>query len=157
MVFKKTSITNINLTQTIDKVVIDRVDYFNFLGLTIDSQMTWKKHTENISNKCLRVIGTLNRIKHILPTQTRVLLYNSLILPHINYCIMAWGYQSDRIFKLQKRAIRIVANSKYNAHTEPLFKLFRILKLSDVLILQTMKYTINSEIRNFQFTCKIGL
>ena len=61
-----------------------------FLGLTIDSQMTWKKHTENISNKCLRVIGTLNRIKHIkrrqaeLPTQTRVILYNSLILPHIN-------------------------------------------------------------------------
>ena len=52
---------------------------------------------------------------------------------------MAWGYQSDRIFKLQKRAIRIVANSKYNAHTEPLFKLFRILKISDVLILQTMK------------------
>ena len=45
LVFKKTSITNINLTLTIDKVVIDRVDYFNFLGLTIDSQMTWKKHT----------------------------------------------------------------------------------------------------------------
>ena len=45
------------------------------------------------------------------------------------------------MFKLQQRAIRIVANSKflYNAHTEPLFKLFRILKLSDVLILQTMK------------------
>ena len=61
------------------------------------------------------------------------------------------------MFKLQKRAIRIVANSKYNAHTEPLFKLYGILKLSDVLILQTIKYTINSEIRNFQFTCKIGL
>ena len=48
MVFKKTSTTNINLTLTIDKVVIDRVDYFNFLGLTIDSQMTWKKHTDYI-------------------------------------------------------------------------------------------------------------
>ena len=36
MVLKKTSKTNINLTLTIDKVVIDRVDYFNFLGLTID-------------------------------------------------------------------------------------------------------------------------
>ena len=43
------------------------------------------------------------------------------------------------MFKLQKRAIRIVANSKYNAHTDPLFKLYRILKLSDVLTLQTMK------------------
>ena len=88
MVFKKTTTTNIKLTLTIDQVVIDRVNNFNFLGLTIDSQMTWKKHTDNISNKCLRVIGTLNRIKHILlPTRTRVLLYNSLILPHINYCI----------------------------------------------------------------------
>ena len=141
MVFEKTSTTNITLTLTIDNVVvlIDRVDYFNFLGLTNDSQMTWKKHTDNISNKCLRVIGTLNRIKHILPTQTRFLLYNYHILPHINYCIMAWGYQSNRMFKLQKRAIRIVANGKYNAHTEPLFKLYRILKLSDVLVLHTMK------------------
>ena len=52
---------------------------------------------------------------------------------------MAWGYQSNRMFKLQKRAIRIVANSKYNAHTDPLFKLYRILKLLDVLTLQTMK------------------
>ena len=48
------------------------------------------------------------------------------------------------MFKLQKRAIRIVANSKYNAHTEPLFKLFRILKLSDVLILQTIRVGVNS-------------
>ena len=52
---------------------------------------------------------------------------------------MAWGYQSNRMFMLQKRAIRIVANGRYNAHTEPLFKLYRILKLSDVLTLQTMK------------------
>ena len=57
MFFKKTTTTNIKLTLTVDQVVIDRVDNFiNFLGLTIDSQMTWKKHTDNISNKCLRVI-----------------------------------------------------------------------------------------------------
>ena len=105
MAFKKTTTTNKKLTLTIDQVVIDRVDNFNFLGLTIDSQMTWKKYTDNISNKCLRVIGTLNRIKHILPTRTRVLLYNSLILPHINYCIMAGGYQSNRMFKLQKEQL----------------------------------------------------
>ena len=52
---------------------------------------------------------------------------------------MAWGYQSNCMFKLQKRAIRIVANSIYNAHTDPLFKLYRILKHSLVFTLQTMK------------------
>ena len=61
MVFKKTSTTNINLTLKMDHLVIDRVDYFNFLGLTIDSQMTWKNHTNNISNKCVRVIGILTQ------------------------------------------------------------------------------------------------
>ena len=91
MVFKKTSTPNIKLTLKMDHLVIDRVDYFNFLGLTIDSQMTWKNHTNNISNKCVRVIGILNRIKNVIPTRIRVLLYNTLILPHINYCTMAWG------------------------------------------------------------------
>ena len=89
----------------------------------------------------------MHRIKHILPTRTRV-LYNDLILPHINYCIKAWGYQSNRTFKLQKRAIVIVANSKYNAHSEPLFKLYRILKLSDVVTLQTMKVGLYHKFRN---------
>ena len=74
-----------------------------------------------------------------MPTGIRVLLYNTLILPHINYCTMAWGYQSNRLFKLQKRAIRKVANGYFNAQTEPLFKLYRILKLSEILKLQTLK------------------
>ena len=38
---------NINLTLRCDHVVIDRVDYFNFLGITIDSQMMWTNHTDN--------------------------------------------------------------------------------------------------------------
>ena len=102
MVFKKISTANINLALKIDHLVIDKVDYFNFLVLTIDSQMTWKNHTNNISNKCVRVIGILNRIKNVIPTRIRVLLYNTLILPHINYCTMAWGYESNRLLNYKK-------------------------------------------------------
>ena len=68
------------------------------------------------------------------------MLYNTLILPHFNYCIMAWGYQCNRIIKLQKRALRIISKSKYNAHTEPLLKLHNILKIPDILTLQTLKF-----------------
>ena len=57
----------------------------------MDSQMKWTKHTDNISNKCLRAIGTLHIIKHILPTRTQISMYNSRILPDINYCIIACG------------------------------------------------------------------
>ena len=40
--------------------------------------------------------------KTILPQNILKILYNSLILPHLQYCILSWGFKSDRIFKLQK-------------------------------------------------------
>ena len=139
MLFTKSRTEPRQLLLKVDDTAIDYVDYFIFLGLNIDYRMTWKNHTINISNKCLRAIGILNRIKHVIPINIRLLLYNTLILPHLNYCITAWGYQCNRIVKLQKKALRTVSVCSYNAHTEPLFKNLRLLKIKDMLTLQTLK------------------
>ena len=53
------------LTLEIDDVYIDRVDEFNLLGLTLGTNLNWRKHTEKISNKCSKTIGALNRLKCI--------------------------------------------------------------------------------------------
>ena len=45
------------LTLKIDNVIIEKVDEFNFLGLTMDTNLNWKKHSEKISNKCTKMIG----------------------------------------------------------------------------------------------------
>ncbi len=37
--------------------------------------------------------------------KTKVLIYNSLIVSHLNFCILAWGYQCDIVIKLQKKVI----------------------------------------------------
>ena len=66
-------------------------------------------------------------------------IYNSMFLPHINYCILAWGYDYQRIFKIQKKVVRIISFSKYNAHTDPLFKHLRLLKMKDIHQLQQLK------------------
>ena len=55
------------LTLKIDDVYIERVDELNFLGLTLDTNLNWRKHTEKISNKCSKPIGVLNRLKYVLP------------------------------------------------------------------------------------------
>ena len=36
------------LTLKIDYVSIERVDEFNFIGLTLDTNLNWRKHTEKI-------------------------------------------------------------------------------------------------------------
>ena len=58
----------------------------------------------------------------MLSQQIKTLLYNSLIIPHINYCIMAWDFQTNRVIKLQKKSLRIITLSNCNSHTEPLYK-----------------------------------
>ena len=42
--------------------------------------------------------------------------------------------------KLQKRAVRVITLSKYQAHTDPLFTKLRILKISDIYKVQTSVY-----------------
>ena len=52
----------------------------------------------------------------------------------------AWGYNSERILKLQKKAMRIISLQKYNAHTGPLFKTLQLLKVNDILKVQQFKF-----------------
>ena len=118
---------------------IEKVEEFNFLGLTIDTNLKWKKHTDKISNKCSKITGVLNRLKLLFPQEIKCLLYNSLIVPHINYCITAWGFHRNRITIIQKKAIRIITASSYISHTEPLFKQLNLLKVEDILTLHELK------------------
>ena len=71
---------------------------------------------------------------HILRT-----LYNTLILPHLYYGLFPRRHDSTIPHKLQKRAIRTITCSNYNAHTETLHKTLNILKLPDMYDLQSYK------------------
>ena len=92
--------------------------------------MRWDSHINNISNKIPRAIGIINQMKKILPFNILLILYKTLILPHINY-VLCWGYQSYNIFRLQKKIVRIITHSKYYAHTDALFKELGLLKVKD--------------------------
>ena len=125
---------------TINEHIIERVTDFNFLGLTFDQHMSWNAHINKISVKMTKTIGILSRLKHFLPQKILLMIYNSLILPHIQYGILCWGYKIDRILKLQKRALRLITNSKYNAHSEPLLKTLKCLNVSDLFKLKILKF-----------------
>ena len=58
----------------------------------MDTNINRKRHSEKICNKCTKMTGILNRLKYVLSLGIKIMLYNSLILPHIKYCTMAWGY-----------------------------------------------------------------
>ena len=139
MLFKTSKKKVQTLLLQMDNKIIDKVLDFNFLGIHFNEQLNWKSHIDKLSVKCCRILGILNRLKRILPLNIKIILYNSLMLPHLNYGITLWGFKCERILKLQKKAARILSASKYNAHTEPLFKNLKLLKIEHILKLHELK------------------
>jgi hypothetical protein len=119
---------------------IEYVDNFNFLGIILNKHLKWDSHIDRIGNKISQTIGILNKLKHFLPMDILRTIYSSLILSHLNYGILLWGHNITRLFKLQKRAVRIITLSKYNSHTEPIFKQLNLLRIEDIYKQQLLKF-----------------
>ena len=117
--------------------------------------MSWDAHTNALVGKISRTTGILNKLKLFLPQYILKTIYTSLILCQLNYVILAWGHNNNLVYKLQKRAVRIISCSKFNAHSEPLLKQLNLLKVEDILKLQQLKFyhnLINKQLPGY-FTC----
>ena len=109
----------------------------------LHSHMTWNKHINHISMKIARSIGILYRLRNVYPESVLVTIYNTLVLPHFHYCLLLWGSvvkENHSLHLLQKKALRIITNSDYLAHTEPICKKLRILKISDMFSVALWKF-----------------
>ena len=113
---------------------------FNFLGLLLNENMSWKPHTDLSSNKLAKCAGVLNKLKRFLPIHILRTLYFSMVQSRMTYAISNWGFDCYRIIKLQKRCLRIISCSKYNAHSEPLFKVHDILKIEHLFSQSCLKF-----------------
>ena len=134
--------------------IIDSVENFNFLGLVLSSNLNWNCHIDHISRKISRAIGVINALKSTFPLNILLSLYNTLILPHFNYCLLVWGAKTSLLFSLQKKTVRIITNSGYLAHTDVLFKQPNLLKIDDIYKLKVLKfyYKLKHDSLPFQFS-----
>ena len=64
-----------------------------FLGVHIDSKLSFKDQLAYIKPKIAKSVGILNKIKnkHKLPSEILITLYHTLICPYLNYGIEVWG------------------------------------------------------------------
>ena len=130
-----------DLALHIDNVPIEKVTCFDFLGLRVSDTLKWQDHTNKIANKISKSKGVTPRLKHLLQSSTLLAIYNSLVLPHLYFSILCWGFESQRLVELQKRAVRNIHRAKYNAHSEPLFiKKSGLLALKDIFDFKCCKF-----------------
>jgi len=104
-----------------------------YLGVYFDCDLNFKFHIRFICGKISRALYILRTCKNILSPKALKTLYYSLVHCHLIYGNQIWSSASSgvisELFRKQKAAIRVITNSRYNQHTEPLFKAANILPL----------------------------
>ena len=108
-----------------------------YLGLIVDDRLSWKFHINELTKKLGRSIGVLYRLKKTgCPKKILLNVYFALVQSQLSYGLMAWGsaskYLIEKLSLLQKKAVRIISNSSYLAHTAPLLKELGILNIEDL-------------------------
>ena len=96
---------------------IRRIEGTRFFAVWVDEGIRWNGQIKKVRAKVSRLLGVLGRAGSVMGGQALSMLYNSLVLPHLQHCPMAWGdFQGNRNFtvadsllKLQKRFVGIIA------------------------------------------------
>ena len=121
-------------------IAIQQTFQHKLLGVTIDHKLTFKPYISELIIKLSRNISLLYQVKEIMPNSVLKIMYNAHILPYLQYCMPVWcnTYPTHllSLFRMQKKALRIITNSTFYEHTHPLFKETQILKLFDLNKLQ---------------------
>ena len=74
-----------------------------FLGVLLDSTLSWKYHMSELSKKLPRKVGLFYKIRHYAPRDTLVLLYHASFAPFLTYCVSTYPSLLEPIAILQKK------------------------------------------------------
>ena len=149
------------LSLSFDGTLVDTITSTTFLGVKIDNSLTWSNHISHVCSKIAKSIGILKKVSNIFNQATLLGLYNSFILPYLNYCNIIWGNAAEihlkRILILQKRAVRIICKLAFLDHCDPAFSTCQILKIKDLFTFSTaiFFFKINSNLFPPNFSISI--
>ena len=136
--------SNISTTE-VGHLTIPWVQEIKFLGLHIDTMLNWNHHYNLLYNKILLNKKLLTISQNMLMVQAKLAIYYAHIHSHQNYVILVWGSmlsknRLDRLLKVQKECMRSISNVGKTAHTDPVFKTLKILKLTQMIDLELYKW-----------------
>ena len=118
----------------------ERAREIYFLGVWVDEGLSWTGQIDQVRTRVGRLLGVLGRAGAVLGGRSLLSLYNGMVLPHLQYCLMVWGdFQGGRnvtlagsLLRYQKRFAGLVAGKRGLYHSDPLFAQYGMLKIDDL-------------------------
>ena len=139
-----------HITLKIYKKAISEKEQVKYLGITIDSTLSWRNHIDNVSNKISKTVGLLYKIRYFVDIKIIKTLYYSLVYPHLIYGIEVWGSAAEthlnKLLILQKKIVRLICYSDKRqadysfSPSNPLFYKLEIHKIHDIFKINLSKF-----------------
>lgn len=124
--------------------VLGRVTEIKYLGVLIDSKLTFKSHFQTIITKVTKNVAILRKLKYCLNMKTKKVLFDTLVKPHLQYCSTIWNFASEESLQTMQvvinNALRCILNVPYDTHIVDMLKLLNMLKLKDQVYVDTMTF-----------------
>ena len=104
--------------------------------------LKWEMHTSNLASKLCSNIYLLNTLSNVVSTNVLKSAYFALVHSLISYAIVAWGHatSSDRIFRLQRRSIRIISRLGFREDCRSAFVLHKIMTFPCIYIFNCLNF-----------------
>lgn len=108
---------------------VEIIQEVKYLGFVIDHNLSLQAHLKYINNKLNKKLYFLSRISKQLSVFTRITVYNTIILPHFQYCsTLLYTMNKSQIANLQiiqNKAMRIILSCNKYA---PICRMLNMLK-----------------------------
>jgi len=128
---------NLDLNQTVS---------CKFLGIYLDYKLNFSVHTDELCKKLNSSCFALKILSNSVNTAILRMVYCATIQCRLTYGIVIWGSTSyenfNRLFRIQKRAIRIIHNAAIDEPCQQLFKSLNVMTLPCLYIYELCKYFI---------------
>ena len=103
---------------------ISQSDSIKYLGVTINRELKWKSYLASTHKKAFAAIACIPKVSPFLPVSTRKMLYQTLVLPHLDYCSIVWHScrqaLSQSIERIQNYAMRVILGKPPGTPSAPL-------------------------------------
>jgi hypothetical protein len=103
---------------------VEQVKTHRVLGITIDDELKWQAHINNVCKIVARNVHLLGKLKFYVDIDARLMFFNAHILSHINYASTVWSGAGEvhlkKLNSLHRRAAKSLVSNPYLTTDEKL-------------------------------------
>lgn len=121
---------------------LSRTEDIRYLGVQIDSTLSWKAHIHNLTSRARRLIYIFKKIRSSASAQTLKIVYYSLAQSILTYCDTAWGGACTttmlQLERAQRAILKVMTHKPIRFPTVSLYKEAEVLNVRQLYVLHTI-------------------